>query len=299
MKKILIIFGDGTQEMMDASLRLERQAQSLNFFDDIINANLEYLKNFCKDDFYRNKDFISIDNRGLGFWIWKPIIIKNILYCCNEGDVIFYADSGCEIFEEGRSSLINIIELAVEKGAVFFKLPYTESQWTKNDLIIHPLINVRYPRAINQIQATYFALANNSKSRKLVEDWLLLSEINNYHYIDDSFSKTINYPEFREHRHDQSILSCLVHTHDIYCQEVAYHFERNRYFFKSPYLKHFIHPLRNKSSTSIIMGGYINSIYIRLLFLLLFYLDKIRIYLQTSFIFYWNYLYYYVIVKKG
>ena len=52
------------------------------------------------------------------------------------------------------------------------------------------------------------------QTRELINEWCELSQ--NYKLIDDSSSKSINLPEFIEHRHDQSIYSLLTKKYNLY-----------------------------------------------------------------------------------
>ena len=84
-----------------AAERLCRQAESLNLFDNIENNNLDTLES----DFYKRHKNFMLNNKGLGFWIWKPYIINRMFNKSNDGDKILYLDAGCE-FRENAVSLL-------------------------------------------------------------------------------------------------------------------------------------------------------------------------------------------------
>jgi hypothetical protein len=52
------------------------------------------------------------------------------------------------------------------------------------------------------------------KTREFVQQWYELAC--NYHFIDDSPSVLPNFPDFQEHRHDQSIFSLLTKKKGLY-----------------------------------------------------------------------------------
>jgi hypothetical protein len=61
-----------------------------------------------------------------------------------------------------------------------------------------------------QICSGHVILCKCAASVRFVDEWLKIAE--NLHLIDDSPSRLRNFPEFREHRHDQSIFSLLCKT---------------------------------------------------------------------------------------
>jgi hypothetical protein len=66
-----------------------------------------------------------------------------------------------------------------------------------------------------QIMATIFLLKKNDETFKMVSDWYQISRLR--WTIDDSPSNIKNYPDFKEHRHDQSIWSLLRKNNKTFC----------------------------------------------------------------------------------
>jgi len=62
-----------------------------------------------------------------------------------------------------------------------------------------------------QVQASVIFIRKTAESMRFVKEWLLWCQMPGL--IDDSPSKTPNYPTFQEHRHDQAILTCLQIKH--------------------------------------------------------------------------------------
>ena len=86
-----------------------------------------------------------------------------------------------------------------------------EKYWVKQDLITY----LQIPQNsnilnTNQIQACIVMMSKCDKIIDIYNKCVYISEINNYHYIDDNKSIESNSPNFREHRHDQSVLSLLI-----------------------------------------------------------------------------------------
>ena len=58
------------------------------------NKVREYSAKDIDDDFYTRNKFILDQKRGAGYWLWKPYIIKDAFSTVNDGDYVFYVDSG-------------------------------------------------------------------------------------------------------------------------------------------------------------------------------------------------------------
>lgn len=95
-----------------------------------------------------------------------------------------------------------------------FELPFIEKQWTKRELLKNMnLDNFKYTES-NQIMASYMLIKKTDFTMEFIKDWLLYAcnEIN----ITDKFDEKIKqYPEFIEHRHDQSIFSLLYKKYNL------------------------------------------------------------------------------------
>jgi hypothetical protein len=57
-------------------------------------------------------------------------------------------------------------------------------------------------------------IRKTDKTVQMMQEWLEMAS--NYENITDSPSKIPNSPLFREHRHDQSLLSIVLHKNNIY-----------------------------------------------------------------------------------
>lgn len=66
-----------------------------------------------------------------------------------------------------------------------------------------------------QVQASVIFFRVSDYTRKFVKEWLDWCLFEGGRLIDDSPSRTPNHPEFREHRHDQAILTTLAYREGI------------------------------------------------------------------------------------
>ena len=174
---------------------------------------LEYSPKNIPLDFYAAHKDILDQPRGNGYWLWKPFIVLDALNKVNDGDYVFYMDSGSSLVDDVHL-LINAMEQAKTNIMVFVG-PEIEKVWTKRDAFI--LMDCDSPEYADtpQIGATYVLLKKCNESIEFVKQWL--------HYMTDARIVTDmpnqmgkeNYPEFMENRHDQSCLSLLVKKHKL------------------------------------------------------------------------------------
>lgn len=208
----LITFGGPHQNYYDAKNRLISQAHKMNIFDSIIGYTDIDIKNDI-EFWKKHKDFILSNYRGYGYWIWKSyLILKNILEM-KEGDILIYADSGCEFDYLKRKSFDKLFEITNNVKLVYSNTKRPEKLWTKMDLLDHMNMNEEKYYNEYQLQGSVLSIYICNQTLDFVKEWCSLCC--NYHLIDDTPSITPNLDCFIEHRHDQSIFSLLVKKYNI------------------------------------------------------------------------------------
>ena len=160
-------------------------------------------QDILKTKFYKANKNILDSPRGDGFWCWKPFIILEELKNAKEHDVIVYCDAGVEIVNN-----INHIIDRMTGDIWLFGNKFQHVHWCKGDALM-PNFDFYNDKYHYQVQASVIVIRNTKNARLFIEAWL-------HHcckpgLIDDSASKLPNHPEFREHRHDQSILTSLAY----------------------------------------------------------------------------------------
>jgi hypothetical protein len=283
-KKIFFTFGDGSTSLRASSKRLINQVEKLKIFDTIIRADLNFIKKNCYKKYFNNKNILNKKTKGFGYWIWKSILLDWILKSYAKNSIIMYADCGCEAYKDGYKNFLYYLTQCYKYGAVFFKLPYHEAEWTKMDLLKHKKINIKNVDSHNHVQATFFLIKNIKKNRELVSEWYDISCQDNYHFLDDSASVKKNHNDFIGHRHDQSILSCLVFKKKINANAYGYSFDPLLLNYNnSPFKRFFIHSLRNKKGKTLLKCNKfeksVPKIYLELYFFLkkIFFIFKVNV----------------------
>ena len=151
---------------------------------------------FGTDFLERNYDILT-QNRGVGYWLWKPYFILQELETLSFDDFLIYTDAGVE-FVNHINHLINSMD-----DILLFQNNYKHSEWCKGDVMAYTP-----DYSGNQVQASAMIFRNSISSIMFTEQWLSRCEIPGL--IDDSPSKLPNYPGFQEHRHDQAILTSVA-----------------------------------------------------------------------------------------
>lgn len=209
-KNIFVTFGAGRSGWIGAAKRITKEAEKTGLFEFCFNLDEQWLKIWDPKIYDIGLNLRkNHPPRGFGYWTWKPsVLLWAHLYFPSHQ--IIYIDSGSEFqFDEGSlRSLRDLLAYANQAGGVAFSLPqHPERNWTKRDLL--DKLGVSY-NAMNspQIQSGFVALNSNSKRGGLINSW------RNFAFLEDGFyftdkSRVKGNIGFIEHRHDQSILSCL------------------------------------------------------------------------------------------
>jgi len=165
-------------------------------------------------DFYAKHVQHFRDRRGFGYWIWKSYFINKMLETASDDDVFMFVDAGNLLIRDIKP----LYELCAndEKGIILFDNRdgtddgsiWKNAQWTKSDCF--NILNLKSPEYINgdQVNASYIVFRKTEFSIKFFKQFADLCS--NYNLISDAPNITENFnTAFRDHRHDQSILSLL------------------------------------------------------------------------------------------
>lgn len=213
MSKVFITFGAGDSNYYAAVERLTRQVTDLQLFDKVIGYTDDHLK---KSSFWQeHRKFVKHNKRGYGYWLWKPYLILKTLRKMNDGDVLLYADCGCEIAVSKKHEIDDFLR-NVSTELLYASYAGTELLWTKMDLVAYFQTKYRLSdEMLNsaQYQAGTIMCKKCPEIMQIIQEWYKIAC--DYHFLDDSPSKLKN-PLFREHRHDQSIFSLLCKVYKLY-----------------------------------------------------------------------------------
>lgn len=149
--------------------------------------------------------------RGAGYWMWKPFIIEDAFNKLREGDILLYADAGMALVADP----LPLFELTRLYPILLFEMePYRLQRfWTKRDCFI--LNDADSPEYWNapQLLAGVQVYRVCDGVRSFIQEYK--NAICNKQALcdDDNILGKPNFPGYKEHRHDQSILSILARRH--------------------------------------------------------------------------------------
>lgn len=144
--------------------------------------------------------------RGAGFYCWKPKCVEMAADGMKNGDYLVWSDAGTTWLEH-----INKLIECMDEDIMFFTNGFKQVDWCKMDCLSAmlsqlPLPAIKISEAL-QVQASHIIFKITDETRDFIDRWYWWSI--QPCMIDNEPSKIPNYPEFREHRWDQSILTNL------------------------------------------------------------------------------------------
>lgn len=150
-------------------------------------------------------DYAKDNPRGFGFWRWKPYLTMLHAAKCDVGDIVLYVDSGDKIEASFWPFLNAYFEnndlLLVNRG-------YSHREWTKPEC----LAMFGNTDDCLQLEAGLFAFKIHPYSPTMHGNyhlfylWNEYSEELPYLFNDESIARK----SYIDHRHDQSVLTCLA-----------------------------------------------------------------------------------------
>ena len=197
--------------------RLQSEAEQSGFFDTV-----DIYNELTCPGIEKYSEFIEKSQRGYGYWIWKPLILLDMMNKYKENSIIVYADSGCSVIRDNSTiglfnKYINDVNTheSHRLGFVDILLQY---EVTKQDLFEYMDMNEEKYKNSKQLHGGLQILLNNNENRKLMEEWLEIMNVDNHHLLDDTPSKSTNHTGFILHIYDQSIIGLLKKKYG-FCEE--------------------------------------------------------------------------------
>lgn len=181
-------------------------------FDVVYQFNF----NDIDKNFYQKNKHILDQKIGAGYWIWKYYFALKLINdpSINEGDLIFYCDSGSHFISDIQP-LVDVF-LRDDLSIMTFSQLHKSSLCTKRDMFV--LMNADYPKFTQTCQRVggFFMFRKNEISKKFFTQCLDYSQ--DYRIITDSPNEMglENYKDFFVHRHDESLISIMAKKYDLY-----------------------------------------------------------------------------------
>ncbi len=233
--KYFATFASDDEKYQNALERLVKQAHEFEIFTIVRGYTIHDLD----DTFWkRHRHFIMRNQKGFGYWIWKPFLILKTLTEMKDDDVLLYTDVGCELHVDFKSDLDRYYDI-VEKVPMLCTISQgLEVEYSKKKVL--QFLNVDHDEKIlysKQYQAGVIMMRKTPIVVKFVEEWYRTAC--HYSLIDDN-TEVDETHQFKAHRHDQSIFSILYKKYNAFSNVVLYspihivrNFSKNSIFSKS------------------------------------------------------------------
>jgi hypothetical protein len=146
--------------------------------------------------------------RGYGYWIWKPYIIEAALDQSGPGARIVYTDIAVEMV----GSPERLFEVTDRHDICVFRIGTGLRQrlYTKRDAFM--LMGADRPGFWDDemVQGGFLLFRNSTNARRFLGEWRMAMSDRRLLMDDPNTLGLPDLPDFRCHRHDQSILSILA-----------------------------------------------------------------------------------------
>lgn len=182
------------------------RAKKLKCFDEIVQYGPEDIDS----NFYKKNKKILDEKRGNGLWLWKPYFILKTLEVLQDGDYVFYCDSGSYMIRPIQSML-----QTMDDDVWLSDIPFIEKQYTKPELFEIMECNNENYKESNQIQGGFVIVKKSERSMNFIREWLNLCCMPGVLSMNTEKKEKAEENGFIEHRSDQSVISLLAKKYNI------------------------------------------------------------------------------------
>lgn len=215
MRVHLLSFGAPYKNFKRAHSRFSKNAKTFGEFSSINIFSEKNIYEFSKE-IKPYKKFLS-STRGYGFWMWKYFLLSEMMKGIPKNDLVCYADIGCTFNPNGVQNFNFYKTITSDVGSLCFDLGHLERVYTKMDTYVKVFAGTMEYLNTGHRCATSFFFKNNPENRDIIEEIKAICVEDDHRFISDAPSIKPNHPEFREHRHDQSVFSLISKKYKFYC----------------------------------------------------------------------------------
>lgn len=193
--------------------------QASDKFDDVIHYKAKDISDFKS----KNQHLWNYE-KGDGFWIWKPYIIKKTIELLQDDDIIVYCDTRYIITGDIYSYIKNHFENTQEDFFVLKTHHFVsssiqlEKMWSKGDAFHLIGVDINDDNHPYQIWSGFVCLKKNKRSIGIIDQWLEYCQDERI-ITDNPNLFQNNHSIFRENRYDQTVLSLVLKKNKIYMSD--------------------------------------------------------------------------------
>lgn len=198
----------GNDRFKKSKERIKQEAIDFGEFDSVEVFGPEDLD----EDFQKEYTDVLSAQRGGGYWIWKPQIIKQKLDKIDKGDLLLYLDSGSTINPKGKKRFFEYIDLINKSdyGLLVHPQPvYPEYAWTTNQIFDFFNVNIKSEIPLSPQLIAGVVFMKNCKHVNIIYQTCLNALKSDRNLFTDHYNDFSHHEGFIENRHDQSIFSVV------------------------------------------------------------------------------------------
>ena len=174
-----------------------------------VNEFYGYKPKDIDHDFREKNKYILEKGRGNGYWLWKPYFLyKTLKEKLDYGDYLIYSDAAIMYVDLAQK----LVDFLKEKKLDMYlhRLPHLERQYTKRDAFILLGVDQPFYAETGQFNAAFQIYRKTKFTEFFLAEYLYYAQDKRIITDDANELGVRNYDDFRDHRHDQSILSLLT-----------------------------------------------------------------------------------------
>jgi hypothetical protein len=208
-----------------------------NYYASSIKNLIESSKQFNVEHFHiYTPEMLDIDDStlqymkdnhdpGFGFYMWKPLIILDVMKQINDGDVVLYHDAGRPEYDFNfKKDINNLVNRVIKDygGVGVAQGGYPHHQYCKRDCFIEMDCNSDKYWNKKHLSATWSVWQKNDLALEILEQWKYycsypLKIISS----NDTNGPISDFSDFVGHRHDQAILTNLIYKYQLKTDNVV------------------------------------------------------------------------------
>jgi len=242
MKKVICTYG--TIDYEKSLQLLEKTAYEIGKVDKVFIYNRDWL---VTTKFYQKNKYILDQHRGSGFFCWKPYIILKTFDLIENGDCVLYMDAGVSVIDN-LDPLFEIISCHPNDGKLIFRVPWVgithiAKMWVKRDCFVLTGSDESKFWNAPMTNGAISLWIKNDENIKLLKEWQQYLRDPRIVTDDPNMCGRPNFYEFRDHRHDQSVLTilCTKYNFELFRDPTQWGNEEKEIFSNSPYPQLFYH----------------------------------------------------------
>lgn len=212
---MIYFFSYGDHNYTTSKERIKNEAINCGYFDKVDIYGREDLT----EDFLKKTEPYINAQKGGGYWLWKPFLLKKTFEKMNYGDYCLYADSGCTINPFGKETLMNYISLLDTNGSGIFRYSFGGTrEFIFTNTKVFEYFNKNNDDEFmesDHLMATIMIFKKCQNSVNYIDKLLEIAESNPILFT-DHYDEYKRHSKFKGHRHDQSVSSCLAKLYNAF-----------------------------------------------------------------------------------